>query len=238
MTITGTNFVTGNTVKFGSVAAVAASVVSTTQINVHAPAQAAGLVDITVTTPGGTSAHVAGDRYKYLDKPTVTAVSPAIGPSAGANTVTITGTGFVTGATVQFGTSTAPAVSVVSSTQISVHAPAHAAGTIHVTVSTAGGTSVTSSADLYRYVDKPTVTAISPAGGPVAGGTTVTLTGTNFISGATVKFGTTAAASASVVSSTQIKVHAPAHAAGAVHITVVTPGGPSATSAADLYTYS
>jgi methionine-rich copper-binding protein CopC len=84
----------------------------------------------------------------------------------------------------------------------------------------------------------PAVTGVSPNGGGLPGGTTVTLTGTNFIGATAVFFGGIAANSFTVNSSTQITAVAPASAvAGAVDVTVTTPGGTSATSSADRFTY-
>ena len=60
---------------------------------------------------------------------------------------------------------------------------------MHVTVSTPGGTSATSAADEYTYIPAPTVTKVSPTSGPAAGGTTVTITGTNLTGASEVKFG-------------------------------------------------
>jgi hypothetical protein len=71
----------------------------------------------------------------------------------------------------------------------------------------------------------PTVTAASPATGPIAGGTSVTITGTGFVSGATVNFGTTPAAGVTVNSATSITATSPAGSAGVVDVTVTTPGG-------------
>ena len=83
----------------------------------------------------------------------------------------------------------------------------------------------------------PAVSQVNPVSGPTTGNTNVTITGTNFISGATVSFGGTAATNVTVVNATQITATAPAHAAGTVHVTVTTSGGTSATSANDQYTY-
>ena len=66
----------------------------------------------------------------------------------------------------------------------------------------------------------PTVTAISPTSGSTSGGTSVTITGTNFASGATVSIGGTAATSVTVVSSTSITATTPAHTAGTVDVVV------------------
>jgi large repetitive protein len=81
-----------------------------------------------------------------------------------------------------------------------------------------------------RTVDGSTVIdayngILGPDTGPVAGGTAVTISGTNFITGATVSFGGTAATSVVVVSSTEITCVTPAHAAGSVTVSVTTTGG-------------
>jgi endoglycosylceramidase len=83
----------------------------------------------------------------------------------------------------------------------------------------------------------PTVTSLSPhSGGPV-GGTSVTINGTNFVSGATVSFGGTAATGVTVVSSTKITATSPTHSAGTVAVKVTDSGGTSSTSTADQFTY-
>ena len=61
-------------------------------------------------------------------------------------------------------------------------------------------------------IGSPAVTGISPASGPTAGGTSVTITGTNLDAATGVKFGTTAAANFTVNSATQITATAPAGA--------------------------
>jgi hypothetical protein len=163
-------------------------------------------VDVTVSTPGGTSAIVAGDRYTYDARPTVSGLSPAAGPTAGGNTVTITGTNFLSGAGVRFGGTASGSVTFVSATQLKAVAPAHAAGTVDVTVSTPGGTSAIVAGDHYAY-GPPTVTSFTPTSGIT--GSTVTINGTGFVPGATVKFGTKASATVTFVSGTQIKATVP-----------------------------
>jgi len=169
--------------------------------------------------------------------PTVTNVSPTQGSTAGGTLVTITGTDFVSGNTVSFGSGAGTAVVVNSATSISVTSPA-GAGTVHVTVSGAGGTSGTSPADQFTYVapGQPTVTNVLPAQGVASGGTRVTITGTNFVSGDTVSFGANAGTAVVVNSSTSISVTSPA-GTGTVHVTVSGTGGTSGTSPADQFTY-
>lgn len=77
----------------------------------------------------------------------------------------------------------------------------------------------------------PTITSISPNPGPAGA---VTVNGTNFIAPVTVSVGGAAATGVSVVSSTQLTCTAPAHADGAVNVTVTASGG---TSASFVFTY-
>ena len=172
--------------------------------------------------------------------PTVTGISPNTGPTAGGTSVIITGTNFLGTTAVQFGGINAASYTVNSATQITATSPAHAAGTIDVTVTTPVGTSATSAADQFTYTAAaaPTVTGISPNTGPTAGGTSVIITGTNFLGTTAVQFGGINAASYTVNSATQITATSPAHAAGTIDVTVTTPVGTSATSAADQFTYT
>ena len=82
----------------------------------------------------------------------------------------------------------------------------------------------------------PTITAISPSGGAAAGGTTITITGTNLGTPTAVAFGAVAAASFAGVSATQAFAVSPA-GTGAVFVTLTTGGGTSATGAASTFTY-
>ena len=83
----------------------------------------------------------------------------------------------------------------------------------------------------------PSVTGLSPSTGSTSGSTAVTVFGSNFTLNATVDFGATAATSVTVVSPSQLTAVSPAEAAGTVDLTVTTPSGTSATSAADQFTY-
>lgn len=84
----------------------------------------------------------------------------------------------------------------------------------------------------------PTVTGVTPTGGPPAGGTKVTITGTHFVASATVHFGASAGTSVTLVSATKLTAIAPSGSPRSVDVTVTTPGGgTSKTSAKDLYAY-
>jgi IPT/TIG domain len=237
VTITGTNFTGTTAVFFGSTAATSFTVNSNTQITAVDPAAAPGTVDVTVTTPLGTSAVSASDQYTYHSAPTVTSASPTAGPGSGGTSIIITGTGFTGATAVKFGAANATTYTVNSDSQITATSPT-GAGVVDVTVTTpVGGTSGTSSADQFTYVAAPTVTSVSPNTGPAAGGTSVTIMGTGFTNANAVYFGSAAATSFTVNSDTQITANASA-GAGVVDVTVAIPvGGTSATSFADHFTY-
>jgi sugar lactone lactonase YvrE len=236
VTITGTNFYAGATVSFGGSAATAVTVNSTTSITVTAPAHAAGTVDVTVTIGSATTATSSADHFTYV-APAVTGVSPSTGPSGGGAGVTITGTNFGSDATVSFGGIPGTGVTVNSATSITVTSPAGAAGTVDVTVTTGGATTPVSSADHFTFILPPVVTGVSPAFGPPSGGTSVTVTGTNFLSGAQVFFGATAATGVTINSPTSITAISPSGGGGAVDVTVTEGSVTSATSSLDNFTY-
>lgn len=80
-------------------------------------------------------------------------------------------------------------------------------------------------------ISAPTITDISPLTGSVAGGTAVTITGTEFATGATVTFGGDSATDVVVVSATEITCVTPAHTAGAVDVVVTNTDTGTVTSA-------
>src|SRR5262245_32108704 len=172
-----------------------------------------------------------GEAQAQFGPPTVVNVNPNTGPMQGGTSVTITGTNFSDATAVTFGNNRSDARRVNSATQITATSPA-GIGTVDVTVSTSGGTSATSTADQFTYVPAPapapapTVTNINPNIGPSSGGSSVTITGTNFSGATAVTFGNNAAGSFTVNSATQITATSPA-GIGTVDIRVTTAGGTS-----------
>src|SRR6185369_3682585 len=163
--------------------------------------------------------------------PTVSSISPNSGTANGGTPVTITGTGFLAGATVSLGGTAATGVTVVSSTSITATTAAHAAGTVNVVVTNTDAQSGTLT-NGYTYTTTnpaPTVSSINPISGTANGGTAVTITGTGFLAGATVSLGGTAATGVTVVSSTSITATTAAHAAGTVNVVVTNTDGQNGT---------
>jgi uncharacterized membrane protein len=110
-----------------------------------------GTVDVTVTTPAGTSPTSSADQFHYAP-PTIQRVSPRKGPAAGMTTVTITGANFTGASAVKFGANNATGVKVSSDSSISAVSPAGTARTtVDVTVTTPSGTSAISRKDRFKY---------------------------------------------------------------------------------------
>ena len=78
-------------------------------------------------------------------------------------------------------------------------------------------------------IPAPSVSGVSPGTGPIVGGTSVTITGIDFQTGATVTFGGVAATGVTVGGATSITATTPAHAAGAVDVVVTNPDAQSGT---------
>ena len=239
VTISGINLLGTTQVFFGAVAAQSFVENSPNSITAFAPAEVAGTVDVTVQTPNGSSAISTADRFTFVvPAPVVASLSASSGPVVGSTSVTITGNNFTGVTGVAFGGMAAASFTVSSAGVITAVTPAETAGVVDVTVTSAGGTSATSLADQFTFLSPPpTVTALSIATGSTNGGTTVTITGTNFTNVIGVAFGGTAAGTFVVNSATSISAVAIGQPAGTVDVTVTTKSGTSALSAADQFTF-
>jgi len=226
VTITGVNLAGALAVHFGTnTGTITAN--TPTSVTVIAPA-GSGVVNVNVTTPGGTSNSLA---FFYISPPFVVSFSSYSGPVAGGNTILIDGFSLATATSVTFGSNTATPT-IINDGQISVVVPAGtAAGSVSAYVTTAGGTSAYST---YIYVDTPTVTTISPSSGSTNGGTAISITGTDLMTTTSVTIGGVTAYFV-VISSTSLSVITPAGTAGAADVVVTTTGG-SATAIGG-YTY-
>jgi hypothetical protein len=83
--------------------------------------------------------------------PTVDSLSDQAGPVAGGEIVTLHGLGYVGVVAVKFGTTAAADYEIVDAHTIVASAPAHAAGSVNVTVQNGTGTSPTGAQNAYVY---------------------------------------------------------------------------------------
>jgi autotransporter-associated beta strand protein len=134
---------------------------SSTQITATSPAGSPGTIDVTVTTPGGSSAASAADQFAYVPPPAVTSLATAAGPTTGGNDVYILGVDLGGATAVNFG-GTPGTILVDSDNYVIAASPAHSAGTVDVRVTTPNGTTpIAQPADRYTFVAAPTAVAQS-----------------------------------------------------------------------------
>ena len=142
-----------------------------------------GVYELVVYTPTGSSTQRTAFPPYRTDllsvAPMVSGVSPTDGSIAGGTQVTVSGSCFAPNSRFFFGNAEA-SVSQCSTMQCSVYSPASTfASSVDVIANTAGVASSTASADLFTY-DGPQITSVTPASGPITGGTYVTVSGSGF----------------------------------------------------------
>jgi hypothetical protein len=171
--------------------------------------------------------------------PTISTLSRASGPAAGGQRVKITGTNLRGATEVLFGST--PGLRPHwnrKGTKLLVKTPAEVAGTVDVRVVTPSGTSAITPADRYTF-EGPVVSGVNPNSGPAAGGgRMIKISGTGFKGTSAVRFGGTTTTFSVNAKGTVISAAAPAGSPGTVDILVTTPGGTSAATPADHYTYT
>lgn len=175
---------------------------------------------VTAAFPVSLSVTASDAQHNPIPGLPITFTAPAIGPSGTFANNGVT----VTVQTDSSGVATAPAFTANT-----------VAGGPYSVIASDGIGHITYFA-LTNTLSAPTITNVSPASGSTDGGGTVTITGTVFLSGATVKFGNTAATNVVVVNATTITATVPAHAAGAVAVVVTNTDLGNATLAGG-YTY-
>lgn len=251
--ITGTGFTEAAKVSFGAAGDITGSgfsVVSDTEITVTSPVYTCAtntIVDVTVTTLGGTSAeNLQYDQFMYYAVPNVSTITPAYGPAAGGTTgIIISGNNFGTdkaNVKVYFGDNQAD-ITAVADDKITVTSPPGIAGTsANIKVITLGGEPV-AAINQFAYYDPdavPIITSVTPSYGKINTETPVEIVGSNFIPGAltTVKFGNAGSVTGTVVDSTHVIATSPAYSiAETLDVTVTTLGGTSREVPADKFTY-
>jgi alpha-tubulin suppressor-like RCC1 family protein len=159
------------------------------------------------------------------NRPALSAVSPIAGPQGHPTTITITGSN-LSGATAVTIGSAPVSFTANSETSITAMLPALPAQILDVSVRTPEGYSAFTAADRYAYERLPEIFGLSPSSAPTVGGTSVTITGSQFSGVKSVKFGG-ASASFTVTSATAVTAIVPAAPAGTINVTVTNTDGTS-----------
>jgi hypothetical protein len=246
LTITGTNFVNSAKVRWNG-SDRPTTFVSSTQLTAAIPASdvaTAGTANVTVFNPAPGGGESGAATFTITNPaPTISSISPATAVAgSGGFTLTITGTNFVNSAKVRWNGSDRP-TTFVSSTQLTAAIPASdvaTAGTANVTVfNPAPGGGESGAATFTITNPAPTISSISPATAVAgSGGFTLTITGTNFVNSAKVRWNGSDRPT-TFVSSTQLTAAIPASdvaTAGTANVTVFNPAPGGGTSNTATFT--
>jgi hypothetical protein len=150
VTITGTDLAGATAVMFGNTRGRIINDTGT-EITVTTPAEAAGPVNVTVTTALGTSGISPEDLFTYVGPPTVSMIGPKVGPVSGGEQVIIGGTNLANAIAVYFGKVELTNFIADFNQEIVVKCPPRGAGTVNVRVLTAGGLSAIAPKDKFTY---------------------------------------------------------------------------------------
>ncbi|MGI9188202.1 MAG: IPT/TIG domain-containing protein [Gaiellales bacterium] len=170
ITITGADLTGTSSVTVGGVLATGVTVVSATQVTARVPAHAAGTVAVALATPAGATS--SAGAFAYVAPPTIAGVSPSSGMTSGGTTITITGADLTGTSNVAMGGLPVTSFTVVSGARVTAVTPAHAAGTVAVSLTTPGGTTTSVGAFTYTApateIACPTIpsVAVSSAAAP------------------------------------------------------------------------
>jgi hypothetical protein len=198
LTLTGTNFLASSTVTYNGVGHTA-TFVSSTQLTISLSATdqaTAGSYAVVVTNPGpggGASSPLNFAVTVNNPVPSITSLSPPSATAgAGAQTLTINGTGFLSSSTMTYN-GVGHGATYVSATQLTITLSAGdqaTAGTFAVVVTNpAPGGGASNALNFMLDNPLPTLTSLSPASAVVgAASQTLTLTGTNFLTSSTVTY--------------------------------------------------
>lgn len=179
ITVVGEGFAGGVAgVTVGGSAATDVVVVDDRTLRATAPAGAIGVADVVVVMTDASSAALAG-AVTYIDRLAVTGVAPAAADAVSGGTITVSGTGFVSGVVVTVGGIACQDVVVSSATSLTCTLPAGAPGTVDVRVTGPDGQS-DRVGDAFLFEAAPKVLGIRPARGAYSGDVVVTVAGTGF----------------------------------------------------------
>ena len=188
MTVNGTGFATGAVVQWNG-QSLSTTFVGATQLTATVPAEriaTAGSATITVVSENVTTAPVT---FTITDRPTITSLNPDSRTAGSAGfTLTVNGTGFATGAVVQWNGQSLP-TTFVGATQLTATVTAERIATPGSAAITVVSQNVTSPAFAFPINNRPQITSLNPDARAV--GTpafTLTVNGSGFATGAVVQW--------------------------------------------------
>ena len=203
--------------------------VTNTLITGLTPPGAIGEADIEVHFSDSGNLVVERRKFLYTNTPSITlTMIPVHGRPMGGEIGAVTGSAFAPDAVVKIGANLAPDV-VSTPTLIHFTIPPGTVGTVDVTVTSPDGTEwILENGYTYDPFPPPGISSIHPNRGPAAGGTEITIKGSNFRDGAVVSIGAIRVEQLDILSPTEIRLKTPPSTASAKNVYVVNPDGQQA----------
>jgi hypothetical protein len=174
--------------------------------------------------------------YPAITSEAIDSVTPSSGSAAGGTPVVIEGGGFTSATGVLFDASSATNFVVVDDTEITCDTPAHANGTVDVTVQRPTTNLVLVNGYTYTSTPAPSFTSVTPDSGPSLGGTAVAIVGDNLTDVTSVEFGGVPATSLVIVDDENLTCVTPAGVQGPTDIELFSVNGD--TIEPDAFTYT
>ena len=229
--INGTGFQSGAQINFGGTT-LSATFVNATRLRVKVPVGTnPGMVDIYAINPDGQQSSSVSYQYNeppVIPAPTITKLSATNGALAGGELLYIDGTGFQSGAEINFD-GTMLSTTYVNTTRLRVKVPAAInPGVVDIYIINPDGQQ--SSSVSYQYneppaIPAPIITKLSITSGVMTGGELIYIDGSGFQSGAEIDFGGTIVP-AEFISSTRLRLRVPAASeVGVVKVYIINPDG-------------
>eukprot|EP00698_Gefionella_okellyi_P014432 TRINITY_DN4005_c0_g1_i5.p1 TRINITY_DN4005_c0_g1~~TRINITY_DN4005_c0_g1_i5.p1 ORF type:complete len:1114 (+),score=261.18 TRINITY_DN4005_c0_g1_i5:484-3825(+) len=226
VTVTGSTFLSTVTMycQFGSSLSSVATYVTASRLLCLSPQHGIAMVAVEVSV---NNVHFTADAisFTYQANANVSHIALAKGPEYGKTNVTVTGTNFVNTvlSRCKFGTVVAVA-SYLSSSQLLCYSPAHMVGVVAVEISN-NNQDYTTNGALFEYEVAIQLTSVVPSNAPASGGSTLTISGANFVASSSLLCRIDSSIGAATYSTaTQVLCMTSAHAAGAVSVEVANNG--------------
>ncbi len=234
VTISGSNFRSGAGVQFGKIPATSVIVANSTEIQAVVPAESSGSVPVAVWNSGSQGA-TATNAFTFLAPPLrIETTSFPVGMMGASYSTTLSAAGGTPGYAWRTTKGALPTGLHLNATSGTIAGTPTQAGSFSFSAQVQDSKANSTSVGFTLVISPdpaPSISGISQKSGPSVGGTAVTISGSNFRSGAVVQFGGIPATSVQVVNSAQIQTVTPTEPGGTVNVTVKDSDGQIATSA-------
>lgn len=231
ITITGSSLSGTTGVRVGTADATNVMAGSPNTVTATVPQLSAGSRDLLLTTPGGTA--TLSGAVTVISPPTIASLSPNASPPEGGIVVTVAGANLLGATSMTIGGVPVAQLTVLDASTATAVVPPGLIGLRDVVINTPYG--VGGRAGVFRYAEAPVLTSVSPPVVPSAGGSTITLIGTNLTAATEVTVGGVPATQVRLVDENTMTARTPPGRPGLYDVRVTTVSGSATTREALRY---